>query len=652
MKRFLPAALLLAAGSAACDRSPTGPTVAEVVVSPSAHSLNVGATVQLAAQARSASGQVLTGVTPTWSTLDPQVASVSGGLVTGLAAGTARIVAAAQGRADTAVITVLAAIGGSCEPGMGLGLAVGAHAVLSGAQAGLLCLEGGAGGADYLVVPFHGTTARAATLAVQVQGSALVAASGPPSPSVSPFLSAGADAHAHEGRRADDGGFHLRLNQRHRAELGALVPAARAREQARRDARFSVAHAVPATGSLMNLNVQTSSACQNPDVRVGRVAAVSQRAIIVADTANPRNGLTDADYQAVAATFDTLVWPVNVAAFGAPADIDRNERVVIFYTRAVNELTPAGANYVVGGFFFGRDLFPAADCAGSNEAEMFYMLAADPDGEVNGNRRSLDYVRGTTVGTVGHEFQHLVSASRRIYLVDGVTGTQWNEEVWLNEGLSHIAEELLFYRRAGLAPGSNLGAEIYLSGTRSRTAFDEFGIANILRLRQWMLAPESDSPYDAAGGQQDDLATRGAIWSFLRYAADRRGGTENQLWQRLIDNHRTGLANLQFAFGEDPIPLFRDWAVAQYVDDAVPGVAAALRQPSWNFRSLYPAVTGSFPLRVRQLSSGAPLNLTLVAGGSAYLRAGVAGGELGTVRFTSGEAAPPATFSAVVVRTR
>ena len=113
-------------------------------------------------------------------------------------------------------------------------------------------------------------------------------------------------------------------------------------------------------------------------------------------------------------------------------------------------------NYIVGGFFYGRDLFPLQAgngfpaCAGSNYAEMFYMLAPDPAGPVNGNARSTAYVRNSTLGVVGHEFQHLISASRRLYVVQGVGGTDWSEDAWLNEGLSHIAEELLFYHRAQL----------------------------------------------------------------------------------------------------------------------------------------------------------------------------------------------------------
>ena len=98
-------------------------------------------------------------------------------------------------------------------------------------------------------------------------------------------------------------------------------------------------------------------------MRTGRIAAVSSKAIVVADTTNPASGYTDADYQSIASTFDTLVDPTDTKAFGTPTDIDGNGHVVLFFTRAVNELTPARSTSYVAGFFYARDLFPATSTA-------------------------------------------------------------------------------------------------------------------------------------------------------------------------------------------------------------------------------------------------------------------------------------------------
>jgi uncharacterized protein YjdB len=88
--------------------SPTPDPVASVVVTPATASLTIGDTLRLTAVARDASGNVLSGRAFTWTSLSPLIAGVSSGKVTALAAGTAGVVATSEGRADTALISVLA----------------------------------------------------------------------------------------------------------------------------------------------------------------------------------------------------------------------------------------------------------------------------------------------------------------------------------------------------------------------------------------------------------------------------------------------------------------------------------------------------------------------------------------------------------------
>ncbi len=665
MKRFSPAALLLALAAACSGDGPTrSPSVDRVFVNPAEASINVGETTKLSAQARDDENVAVAGTTFTWASLDPGVAGVGpDGTVTGLAGGTARVVASApNGRADTAVVAVLNVAAECSAPGATPNMAVGDTVTVRGAQASLLCLAGAAAGAEYVVMPFHATLEQEATVNVRLTSTGVRAASGPPNPSLAPSFSSTSGL----AQARADGGFHTRLSERTRDRLSALVPGARAQERARSlGPRMAVAAAPPAVGELLQLNVSTLSdaqgdPCTITDYRTGRVTAVSQRAVIVADTANPAGGFTAQDYQHVAVTFDTLIYPVNVEAFGVPHDVDQNGRVIIFYTRAVNELTPANVNYVVGGYFYGRDLFPkqAANgfpaCAGSNATEMFYMLAPDPTGVVNGNARSTAEVRNSTLGVVGHEFQHLISASRRLYIVPGVGGSDWNEDAWLNEGLSHIGEELLFYHRAGRGPRMNLGGEI-MDQPQLASAFNTFQRSNHNRFAQYLLNPDQDSPYDRAFGEEDDLATRGAAWGFLRWMADQRqpAGNDLTLWYNLVNNDVVGLANLEEVTGADAVDLFRRFAVATYTDDAVGGTAGALfNHPSWNYRSLYARVSNGFPLEVTSLQSSTPTNLTLVAGGTAYLRAGVNANQLASVRVTTGNAAPSASVQVTIVRTK
>src|ERR1019366_7562172 len=114
----------------------------------------------------------------------------------------------------------------------------------------------------------------------------------------------------------------------------------------------------PALGTYFQLNTNSNDACTNRLNHTARIAAVSSTAIIAVDSLAPAGGFTDAEYAGFAATFDTLIFPLDTAAFGAPADLDNNGRVLIFFTQTVNQLTPPGSFGYIGGFFYARDLFP------------------------------------------------------------------------------------------------------------------------------------------------------------------------------------------------------------------------------------------------------------------------------------------------------
>ncbi|HEX8691582.1 MAG TPA: hypothetical protein VF746_04010 [Longimicrobium sp.] len=460
--------------------------------------------------------------------------------------------------------------------------------------------------------------------------------------------------------RLDDR-FEARLRQRERRELALRFSSARAARAAGAiqppgGPRRAITPGVPAVGALMDLNVETSDFCSEFDTRTGRVIAVGTHVVVIADTLNPSGGFSAAQYQALADSFDTFIWPTLTASFGAPADIDgNNNRVIAFFTRAVNERTPGGATRFVPGYFLWRDLRPATECPTSNIGEMIYLPAADPSATVNGNARGVTETFEEVQQTLAHEMEHLINASRRFY----VTGTTDLAPPWLDEGLAHVAQELVFYSRSGLAPGQNVDAAD-LGVPAVQDAFFRYVYDNFARLDQWLLAPDTSGPF-----QDDaDSATRGAAWAFLRYAADRRGGTQAAFWQSLVDgdgsNLPTGLVLLQEALGTDPLPWFRDFAAAMYIDDAVGSPPAAYTQPSWNFRGLYAspdfsddaACSCSYRLAAPDLANGVASSFTLSNGGAAaYRRLGVAASAFAgvTVR-TTDDAAPPTTVKIAVIR--
>ena len=83
--------------------------VASVTVSPAPASVQAGQTVQLTATPKDASGTPLAGRTVTWASDNTAVATVSGsGLVSGVAAGSATIMATSEGQSGTSALTVSA----------------------------------------------------------------------------------------------------------------------------------------------------------------------------------------------------------------------------------------------------------------------------------------------------------------------------------------------------------------------------------------------------------------------------------------------------------------------------------------------------------------------------------------------------------------
>ena len=87
---------------------PPAPVVTTVTVSPPSASVVAGSTVTLQATVKDQNGNVMTGQTVTWSSNNLAAATVNGGVVTGVAAGSATITATSSGKSGTSAITVTA----------------------------------------------------------------------------------------------------------------------------------------------------------------------------------------------------------------------------------------------------------------------------------------------------------------------------------------------------------------------------------------------------------------------------------------------------------------------------------------------------------------------------------------------------------------
>ena len=107
--------------------------VASVTMSPAATTVSGGATVQLTATLKDASGNVLRGRSVTWASSAPALAPVSGtGLVTGLVVGTATITATSGVHTGSAAVTVI--LGSTSTPLYTLGTGTNYYVAPSGSD--------------------------------------------------------------------------------------------------------------------------------------------------------------------------------------------------------------------------------------------------------------------------------------------------------------------------------------------------------------------------------------------------------------------------------------------------------------------------------------------------------------------------------------
>ena len=290
------------------------------------------------------------------------------------------------------------------------------------------------------------------------------------------------------------------------------------------------------------------------------VRHVSEHAILYEDLDAPAGGFAAADFELFGAIFDDPIYETMVDVYGEPSDVDGNDRIIILFTPVVNRMTPPGVgNAFVAGFFFGIDLL--ADQPNGNDAEIFYTLVPDPDGEF-GNIRTFEQMLQGVPPVMAHEFQHMIHFNQRVLLRDAGL-----ETTWLSEGLAHTAEELI--------------GDVYLErGDPDRA--QRFRVQNFLRAELFLEGPSNASPL----GPAVPLPVRGASWLLLEYLRSHFGG--DAFLTELTEATGTGVANLTAITGVPWGELLSRWGVAMWADDeGVPGLDPIYSYPTLDLRAIY-----------------------------------------------------------------
>lgn len=365
----------------------------------------------------------------------------------------------------------------------------------------------------------------------------------------------------------------------------------------------------PVAGQQRTFKVCASISCRDFADVAATVQEVSQHVAIYLDDAVPPGGYTPADIDSVARLFDSFLYPIDTTAFGRESDIDNNGVVLVLLTDQVNQFSPncRAAGSVVLGYFFGSDLVPSA--RGSNRGEIFYALVPDPNNSACDIGRSEGVRR--LAPTFIHELQHMISYNQHRLQRQGLS-----EDIWLNEGLSHYAEEL----GARQVPDEPLSAP----GTR----FSQFVTADLANAYRYLVPDSLEATFLVTpGNSTGTLRERGANWLFVRWLADHFGGTTTPaflatgLTRRLVETNLLGDANVAAVAGEDFSSLVAQWQMANYLDD-LPGFTPAsdrLQYLSWNFRATLDSLSLA---RSGRFGTGYPLVPDSTRDGS-YLRRGV-----------------------------
>jgi len=207
------------------------------------------------------------------------------------------------------------------------------------------------------------------------------------------------------------------------------------------------------------------------------------------------------------------IYRINTSVFGAPPDVDRDDKIIVFYS----ELKSYG-EHKFDGYFSSLHEGEVFMDYNSNNCDMIFL-------DCKNNRPDSDYL----LGVLAHEFQHMI---------------QWNvdpdEESWLNETLSQASMVLCGYY-------SDLDAGIRYLRERTET--------------------------EALTGSDHGGYAYGAGFLFASYVIDRFG--KNFIRQLSastltgIDSFNHVLAGVATFSGSDFYDLVLDWALAGLVNDGL-----------------------------------------------------------------------------------
>jgi hypothetical protein len=510
-------------------------------------------------------------------------------------------------------------------PATQISLAPGEAMVLSDpAEFRAFELEGGTEPRDYVIVPHSVSQVAGSETSMRIRVTGPDVASG----ASASVLQAPAQVRPFRPKtlaeRALLGESKLKGHIRRELEDAAARPARPSVREAGRRVSFGVrgSAGVPQVGERLTFRSSVapnlSIDCTSTTTITGDVRKVGDNFALVED-AQVAGRFSTADWEELNQQLDNFVFPILEAYFGSPEDIDANERVYVLFTAEVNKLSDEGSGTFIAGFFNSNDLRDTAGCQASNEGEVLYLLAPDPTGEF-GLTFSTQFAIRNARSIVAHEFQHLIHNEVRVFATEpspepipdielGVFSRL--DDTWIDEGKSHIAEELAGLFARGFPVRANHDLDAVFQNQEDGNAFNAFHLANFTRMGRHMQNPESTRALgDVTGGDPGgdaSLEMRGFALLFLRWLADQYapagppgpvpGSGEAALFRQLASGgplFRTGPLNVEQAV-QAVAGVTRSWdqLLGEYmavpaVDDNGPGgVDPSTQITTWDLRGMF-----------------------------------------------------------------
>lgn len=243
---------------------------------------------------------------------------------------------------------------------------------------------------------------------------------------------------------------------------------------------------------------------------VGEVRCVGSNVIFYVDTSVPDSVLPSADVTTLCNEFDTVA-ASEQAMLGSTSDINSDGKFAVLMTKQINRLGALGGG-IITGYFYASDLYSRSSSNPvSNEREIIYTMVPDPQGQY-GTAISNEFAMSNLLPAVlPHELQHAISYNQHVLINGGSP-----EENWLNEGMSHLVEDLMGY-----------------------------GVENPSRYAMFLASP---STYGLVTQSSPNLMERGAAYLFMRFLYE-QASSGSAFLAALENTSERGVANLEAAFG-------------------------------------------------------------------------------------------------------